>query len=85
MKKVMHPKDGTIFDFIIRPPNNESEITKSPLLDIPEPEAKGCNDTNGETTQVDFNFMETLLRDNCVERYTLSPLREYFRLVPINL
>ena len=73
VKKAMNPKDGTIFDFMIRPPNDESEITKSPLLVIPELEAKGCNDTNGEMTQVEFDFVKTLLRDNCVEGYTLSP------------
>ena len=73
VKKAMHLKDETIFDFMIHPPNDESEIAKSPLLVIPELEAKGCNDTNGEMTQVEFDFVKTLLRDNCVEGYTLSP------------
>ena len=50
VKKAMHPKDGTIFDFMIHPPNDELEIAKSPLLVISELEAKGCNDTNGEMT-----------------------------------
>ena len=50
VKKVMHPKDGIIFNFMIRLPNDELEIAKSPLLVISELEAKGCNDTNSETT-----------------------------------
>jgi hypothetical protein len=36
VKKAIHPKDGIIFDFMIRPPNDESEVVKSSLLDIPE-------------------------------------------------
>jgi len=72
VKKVMHPKNGTIFDFMIRPPNDESKITKSPLLVVSELEAKGYNDTNSETTQTEFDFVETLFRDNCVEGHILS-------------
>lgn len=49
VKKAMHPKDGTIFDFMIRVPNDELEITENPLLIVPELEAKEYNDTNGET------------------------------------
>jgi len=71
VKKAMHPKDGTIFDFMIRPPNDESEIAKSLLLVIRELEVKGCNNTNGEMTQAEFDFVKTLLRDNCVEGYIL--------------
>ncbi len=51
VKKAIHSKDGTIFDFMIRPPNNKSEIAKNPLLVVLELEAKGCNDTNSEMTK----------------------------------
>ncbi len=73
MKKAIHPKDGIIFNFMIRLPNDELEIAESSLLVVSELEAKGCNNTNGETTQAEFDFVKTLLRDNCVEGYTLSP------------
>jgi hypothetical protein len=74
MKKAIHPKDGSIFDFMIRPPNDESEVVKSSLL---EPEVKSCpkgnNDMNSEeTSQVEFDYVESLLRDNSIEGYTLS-------------
>src|SRR4051794_35551246 len=59
---------------MIRPPNDESEVVESPLL---EPEVKSCpkgnNDMNSEkTSQVEFDFVESLLRDNYIEGYTLS-------------
>ncbi|GBC05980.1 hypothetical protein RclHR1_06530020 [Rhizophagus clarus] len=78
VKKVMYPKDGFIFDFMIRPPNNESEVVDSPLLKVPETEVKRSNDTvpkvstNGEATQADFDFVESLLEENYIEGYTLS-------------
>jgi hypothetical protein len=34
----MYPKDGTTFDFMLRPPNDESEVVESPLLNVLEPE-----------------------------------------------
>ncbi|RGB21573.1 hypothetical protein C1646_777698 [Rhizophagus diaphanus] len=38
IKKPVHSKDGTLFDFMIRPPNDESEVVKSSFLDIPKAE-----------------------------------------------
>src|SRR5436305_1650690 len=58
VKKAMHSKDETIFDFIICSPNDESKIAKSPLLVVPELEVKWCNDTNGKMTQVEFDFVK---------------------------
>ncbi|EXX54295.1 hypothetical protein RirG_235900 [Rhizophagus irregularis DAOM 197198w] len=49
VKKAIHPKDRTIFDFMIRLPNDELEIAENPLLIVSKLEAKGCNDTNDET------------------------------------
>ena len=58
VKKAICPKDGTIFDFMIRPPNDESEVVKSPLLDVPEPEVKRFpmenSDIVSETTEAEF-------------------------------
>src|SRR6266498_3087082 len=73
IKKAICPKNGSIFDFMICPPNDESEIVKSPLLDVSELEVKKYNDTNSEKiTQAEFNFVKSLLRDSYIEGYTLS-------------
>src|SRR4051794_22446344 len=72
IKKAMYPKDGSIFDFMIRPPNDESEVVNSPLLAVLEPEVKKYNDdTNNETTQAEFDFVESLLRNNGIEGFNL--------------
>jgi hypothetical protein len=62
VKKAIYPKDGNIFDFMIRPPNDESEVIEnSPLLVVPEPEVKRYNDTNSEeTTQAEFRFYRNI-------------------------
>ncbi len=73
IKKAICPKNGSIFDFMICPPNDESEIVKSPLLDVSELEVKKYNNTNSEeTTQAEFDFVKFLLKDSCIEGYTLS-------------
>src|SRR2546421_10921635 len=58
VKKAICPKDGTIFDFMIRPPNDESEVVKSSLLDVPEPEVKRFpvenSDIVSETTEAEL-------------------------------
>ncbi|EXX74189.1 hypothetical protein RirG_053430 [Rhizophagus irregularis DAOM 197198w] len=54
IKKVIRPKDRSIFDFMIRPPNNDFRVIDSPLLVVPESEVNRCskenNDTSSETT-----------------------------------
>ncbi|RIA94877.1 hypothetical protein C1645_734496 [Glomus cerebriforme] len=40
VKKAIHLKDGSVFDFMICPPNDESEIVKSPFLALSEPEVR---------------------------------------------
>src|SRR6266480_1390375 len=76
VKKAIHSKDGTIFDFMIRSPNDESEVVKSPLLDIPEPEVKRFpmenNDIVNKTTEAEFEVIETLLKEAGIEGYSLS-------------
>ena len=65
IKKVIRPKDGSIFDFMIHPPNDDSRVIDSPLLVVPESEVNRCskenNDTSSETTQADFGFVKSLL------------------------
>jgi hypothetical protein len=56
VKKAILPKDGTTFDFMLRPPNDESEIVESPLLVVPELEVRRCNDTNNETTEAELEL-----------------------------
>ena len=73
VKKAIHPKDGSVFDFMIRPPNDESEvIDNSPLLAVPEPEVKRCNDINSEITEVKFELVEKLLEKASIEGFNLS-------------
>ncbi|PKY45680.1 hypothetical protein RhiirA4_460322 [Rhizophagus irregularis] len=38
-EKSYSPKNGTIFDFMLRPPNDESEVVESSLLVILESES----------------------------------------------
>ena len=78
VKKAIHPKDGSIFDFMIRPPNDESEVVKSSLLDIPEPKVQRFDDTNSETTVAEFELVEGLLQEANIEGYSLSYPSENF-------
>ena len=76
MKKAILPKDGTIFDFMLRPPNDESEVVKSPLLVLSEPEVRRCNVTNNETTEAELELevelIEKLLQEASIEGFNLS-------------
>ena len=73
VKKAIHPKDGSVFDFMIRPPNDESEVIEnSPLLAVPEPKVQRIDDTNTETTEAEFELVETLLKEASIEGYSLS-------------
>ncbi|GET59872.1 highly derived D5-like helicase-primase [Rhizophagus irregularis DAOM 181602=DAOM 197198] len=78
VKKAIHPKDGSVFDFMIRPPNDESEVVKSSLLDIPEPKVQRFDDTNSETTEAEFELVEELLQEANIEGYSLSYPSENF-------
>ena len=79
VKKAILPKDGSVFDFMIRPPNDESEIIKnSPLLVVPEPKVQRIDDTNSETTEAEFELVETLLKEAGIEGYSLSYPSENF-------
>ncbi|PKK56200.1 hypothetical protein RhiirC2_800534, partial [Rhizophagus irregularis] len=80
VKKAICPKDGSIFDFMIRPPNDESEvIDNSPLLAVPETESvKYANISNETTTEAEFELVETLLKEAGIEGYNLSYPSENF-------
>src|SRR6266540_1967350 len=76
VKKAIRPKDETIFNSMIRLPNDESEVVKSPLLDILEPEVKRFpvenNDIVSETTEAEFEVVEILLKEAGIKGYSLS-------------
>src|SRR3954470_23507732 len=74
VKKAILPKDGTIFDFILRPPNDESEIAKSSLLVVSELEVRRCNDTNNETVEAELKLepIEKLLQKTTIKGFNLS-------------
>ncbi len=76
VKKAIHLKDETIFDFMICPSNNESEIIKSSLLAISESEVKRCNDINSEITEVKFELVEKLFEEASIEGFNLLFLSE---------
>ncbi|PKK55307.1 hypothetical protein RhiirC2_802767, partial [Rhizophagus irregularis] len=73
VKKAIRPKDGTIFDFMIRAPNDESEVVKSSLLDISEPKVKICDDTNSEADlELELKVVEKFLEEASIEGFNLS-------------
>src|SRR6266498_2193622 len=73
VKKAICLKDGSIFDFMIRPPNDESEvIDNSPLLAIPETESIKYVSISNETTVAEFELVEILLKEAGIEGYSLS-------------
>ncbi|GBC12518.1 highly derived D5-like helicase-primase [Rhizophagus irregularis DAOM 181602=DAOM 197198] len=79
VKKAICPKDGTIFDFMIRPPNDESEVIKnSPLLVVLKAKMEGYPSTNNVITDAEFELVETLLQEASIEGYSLSYPSENF-------
>src|SRR6266542_6326181 len=78
VKKAFHPKDGTIFNFMIRLPNDESEVVDSSLLAILKAEMGVCPSINNVTTDAEFELVETLLQEADIEGYSLSYPSENF-------
>src|ERR1051325_2291247 len=79
VKKAIRPKDGSVFDFMIHPPNDKSKVIEnSPLLVVPKAEMEGCPNTNNVTTDAEFELVETLLREASIEGYSLSYPSENF-------
>ncbi|PKC14131.1 hypothetical protein RhiirA5_409795 [Rhizophagus irregularis] len=72
VKKAVYLKDRTIFDFIIHPSNDESEVIKSSLLDISKLKVKIYNNTNSKTDQAEFKLVEELLRKASIKGFNLS-------------
>ncbi|RIA82546.1 hypothetical protein C1645_835199 [Glomus cerebriforme] len=76
VKKAIYPKNGSIFDFMLLHPNNDSEIKDSSLLAVLKPEVKRFpvknNDIISETTEAEFEVVETLLKEAGIEGYNLS-------------
>ena len=54
IKKTLYPKESTVFDFMIRPPNDESPVIESPLLFVQELESVKIHNTDSETTEAEF-------------------------------
>ncbi|PKY60169.1 hypothetical protein RhiirA4_483565 [Rhizophagus irregularis] len=78
IKKAVHLKNRTIFDFMIRLPNNESEVVKSSLLDILELKVKIYDDINSKTDQVKFELIEELREKTSIEGFNFSYSSESF-------
>ena len=61
VKKAVHPKNGTIFDFMIHPSNDKSEIIDILLLVILKAKMERYPSINNITTNAEFELVETLL------------------------
>ena len=73
VKKFIRPKDGFIFDFMIRPPNDESEIIEnSLLLVVPKSESISHSSMGVDATEVKLELVEKLLREASIEGFNLS-------------
>ena len=59
VKKAIHPKNGSIFDFMICSPNDESEIIEnSPLLVVLKSENISHGSTDVDATEVELELVE---------------------------
>ncbi|CAB4376278.1 unnamed protein product [Rhizophagus irregularis] len=74
VKMAILPKDGTVYDFMLRLPNNESSIIDSPLLTacVPEVEAVKCNNKTCKTNEVEFELVKKLLEEASIEGFDFS-------------
>ncbi|PKY20993.1 hypothetical protein RhiirB3_385327 [Rhizophagus irregularis] len=72
VKKGIFPKDGTVYDFMLRTPNDKSQIIDSPLLVVPEIKTASHDSENNEITQAEFAELEKLLKENNIDKYNLS-------------
>ncbi|PKC63452.1 hypothetical protein RhiirA1_519274 [Rhizophagus irregularis] len=61
VKKAILLKDGTIFNFMFRPPNDESEVIESPLLVILESESISHSSMDVDAIEVELELVEKLL------------------------
>ncbi|PKC57841.1 hypothetical protein RhiirA1_471873 [Rhizophagus irregularis] len=71
-EKNYSPKDGTIFDFMLRPSNDESEVIESPLLVIPESESISHSSMGIDVTEVELELVGKLLQETSIEGFNLS-------------
>ncbi|GBB87605.1 hypothetical protein RclHR1_14080002 [Rhizophagus clarus] len=72
VKKAVCPNDRIIFNFMIHPPNDDSEVIDSPLLAVSEPEVKKYNvNTNNKIIKTEFELVEKLLQEASVEGFNL--------------
>ncbi|UZO17920.1 uncharacterized protein OCT59_009252 [Rhizophagus irregularis] len=72
VKKGIFPKDGTVYDFMLRTPNDKSRIIDSPLLVVLEIKTASHDSGNNEITQAEFAELEKLLKENNIDGYNLS-------------
>jgi hypothetical protein len=76
VKNAIIPKDGTVYDFMLRSPNDESEVVNSPLLVLSENtqtiQFRKFDNEIDETSQTEFVLVERLLKENNIEGFNLS-------------
>ncbi|RHZ54551.1 hypothetical protein Glove_426g27 [Diversispora epigaea] len=67
-KRAVIPENGTIFDFMLRPPNDEVPVIDSPFLEIPEEIVKNSKADNG-TIGAEVDYVEKLLKVMNIEGF----------------
>ncbi len=72
MKKAIHLKDKTIFDFIIHLLNNKLKVVESSLLNISKPETNRYFNISNNITKTKFKFIKTLFKETNIEGFNLS-------------
>ncbi|RHZ47866.1 hypothetical protein Glove_566g28 [Diversispora epigaea] len=80
-KRAVMPEDGTIFDFMLRPPNDEVPVIDSSLLIVPEPVSTRIYNSHNKATditEVELELLESLLKEANIEGYELLPPTDKF-------
>jgi hypothetical protein len=72
IKKAKLSNDGTVYDFMLYLPNDESQVADSPLLVISEIKITRHYSEINEITQAEFELVEELLKKEKIEGYNLS-------------
>ncbi|RHZ84965.1 hypothetical protein Glove_74g167 [Diversispora epigaea] len=80
-KRAVIPENGTIFDFMLRPPNDEAPVIESPLLSTPEPVVTRNSIIRTEVAEdieIELEVVAKLLEEYEIGGYELSCPRENF-------
>ena len=91
-KRALFPKDGTVFDFMLRPPHDEAEVKNSPILDILKEKTSIRDRKTLEKNKIDtgaigseIEYIEKLLEEYKIECFeVLYPSPTLPNVFPLN-